>query len=125
MREGESLYLNAAIHTMDEAQPKAEAMLVRGDRIAATGSREDMEHAAPPGARRVDLAGGTVVPGFNDSHCHLLWIGMMLRMVDVSVDAVRSIEDIRASVGRRVAETPAGDWVLGRGYDQNMLVDRR
>ena len=122
--ERDCLYFGATFLTMDRA-PEAEAMLVRGDRIAAIGHAADVEAAAGRDARRVDLRGQTVIPGFNDSHAHLLWLGVSLSQLDVSVDAVAGIEDIKRLVAERAGASADSDWIVGRGYDQNALLERR
>ncbi len=124
MPELTTLYRNARIHTMDPERPEADAILIRGDRIAAVGSLQDIGGQAS-GSRQVDLAGQAIVPGFNDCHCHILSFGLELERLDVGPDAVRNIEDIKALVARRAEATDADEWVLGRGYDQNVLQERR
>ncbi len=119
-----TLYTNCAVHTMDGVAP-AGALLIEGERIVAVGPSYQPEAQASPGARRVDLEGQTVVPGFNDSHAHILWVGLALEQVDVGVDAVNGIEDICRAVQARVRTTPTGDWVLGRGYQQTALREQR
>jgi predicted amidohydrolase YtcJ len=121
----EVIYQNCTVHTMDDALPQADAFLVRGERIAAVGSREEVDAAAGANAKRVNLEGQSVIPGFNDSHCHIMWLGLALDQIDVGADAVRTIEDIRRVVAARVAATRPGEWVAGRGYDQNTLAERR
>lgn len=125
MAAKEALYYNATFHTGDTREPIVDAILVRGERIAATGSRSDLESAVGPGARFVDLDGRTVVPGFNDCHCHVLGFGLELERIDVSAGAVKGIPDIQRAVSVRARQTRRDDWVLGRGYDQNMLVEGR
>ena len=117
------LYHNATVHTMQPGAAPAEAFLVRGERIAAVGSREELQ--VPAGARQVDLGGSTVIPGFNDSHAHLLSFGLTLQQLDVSADAVHSVAAIAEAVGARAAATAPGAWVHGRGYNQNELDERR
>lgn len=119
------LYEGGTILTMDESMPVAEAMFVRDGRIAAVGGRAEVAGQAHSGVQRVDLGGQTVVPGFNDCHCHILSFGMNLQRLDVSVDAVRTIEDIKRVVAQRAERAAEGEWVLGRGYDQNALTERR
>jgi predicted amidohydrolase YtcJ/ABC-type branched-subunit amino acid transport system substrate-binding protein len=63
---------NAAVVTMDEAQPEAQAVLIRGDRIVAVGSDEDVMAEAGSAATLIDLEGRALVPGFIDSHSHRL-----------------------------------------------------
>jgi predicted amidohydrolase YtcJ len=110
---------------MDEVAPRADALLIDGERILAVGRLADVEAAVQRGARRVDLEGQTVIPGFNDCHCHVLGIGLGLSQIDVSADAVRTIGDIQRAVGARAAAVPEAQWIVGRGYDQNMLAERR
>jgi predicted amidohydrolase YtcJ len=124
MRDEATLYVNGTIHTMQAGEATADALLVRGERIAAVGRREDLASLAT-GAERLDLEGCTIVPGFNDSHAHLLSFGLTLEQLDVSADAVRTITDIVEAVRRRARETAVGDWVHGRGYNQNELVEAR
>lgn len=100
-------------------------MLVRSGRIAAIGARVDVENAAGRDARRVDLTGLTVVPGFNDCHCHVLAIGLALQSLDVSRDAVDSIRDIQSAIRARAGRVSERDWIVGSGYDQNALAERR
>lgn len=124
LNQDSTLYLNATVFTMDRSVPRVESLLVRDGRIAVLGRREDVEAQADRGTRRVDLAGGTVIPGFNDCHCHILSFGLTLQQLDVGADAVRTIEDIRRAVAERAQATGEG-WVVGRGYDQNALRERR
>jgi predicted amidohydrolase YtcJ len=100
-------------------------MLVRGDRIVAVGTFAEVEAAADRNTRRIDLGGQAVIPGFDDCHCHVLSIGLNLGQIDVSVDAVQTIADIQRAVSGRAEATADGEWLLGRGYDQNMLAERR
>jgi predicted amidohydrolase YtcJ len=67
------LLSNGNVYTVNEKQPRAEAIAVRKDRIVFVGSNEDGKkfHAA----RTIDLAGKTVVPGLTDSHCHIFGTG--------------------------------------------------
>jgi len=124
MSHNATLYINCTVHTMDGTAP-AGALLIEGERIVAVGPRSEVEAQAGPGMRRIDLAGQTVVPGFNDSHAHILWVGLALEQVDVGVDVVGGIDDIRRTVQTRARVTPTGAWVLGRGYQQAALREQR
>jgi predicted amidohydrolase YtcJ len=74
----------ATVLTMDPNRPEAEAITIAGETIAAVGSEADALAAAGPSATIVDLAGGVVLPGFNDAHCH--------RIGDRDVGGYESIE---------------------------------
>src|SRR5207249_12248149 len=66
------LILNAAVRTMDDAQPKAEAVAISGNRICAIGTTADLRALAGPKTRVVDAGGKSGLPGFNDAHVHWL-----------------------------------------------------
>jgi predicted amidohydrolase YtcJ len=119
------LYTNGTILTMDRSQPEVEAVGVIGDRIAAVGSRNAVEAALPRAYRMIDLAGRTMTPGFNEAHNHMIGYGMALGHIDAGFPAVRSVADIVAAVRERAATTAAGQWIIGRGYDDNKLDERR
>lgn len=118
------LFLNGNILTMDEANPRAEAVLVRDGRFETVGSNDDLRSRSA-GARQVDLGGRTVIPGFNDSHCHILSFGLDLGRMDVSADRAHCIADIERIVAERAEGASPDEWLLGRGYDQNQLQEGR
>ncbi len=118
------LLTNATVLTMDDTYPVAGAVGVEGDRITWVGDAAEARDLT--GVRRVmDLAGATVIPGFNDAHNHLILLGYWLSQLNCSYPTVKSIADIVATVGERAAATPDGEWVEGRGYDDNKLAEHR
>ncbi|MGH2444271.1 MAG: amidohydrolase, partial [Chloroflexota bacterium] len=125
MPQRATLYFHAIIHTMDERLPLADALVIQGDRIAMIGHVHDLEDALPPGTIRIDLEGQSVVPGFNDCHAHILGFGLSLNEANVSVDAVSSIPETVDVLRRRLVSTGEHEWLIGRGYDQNMLAEHR
>ncbi len=118
------LLKNATFLTMDDANPLAEAVGIRGDRIVWVGDAEQARDLTHVG-RELDLGGATVVPGFNDAHNHLILLGHWMTQLDCSYPAVNSIAGIVAGVGERVAASREGEWIEGRGYDDNKLADGR
>src|SRR5262245_52171331 len=68
--EPEIVLYNGNIWTVDEAQPRAQAVAIRGARFLAVGSNADVLPLATARTRKVDLAFKTVLPGFNDAHAH-------------------------------------------------------
>lgn len=113
---------NGRIYTADDAKPFASAMVVRGNRIVFLGS--DMEAAIFAGrsTRVVDLRGNTVLPGLADAHIHVLGVGRALRRVDLV--GARTYEDVVARVVARSKEMRPGEWIIGRGWDQNLFPSR-
>ncbi len=121
------LFTNGTIHTLDPRYPAPEALLVGdGGRIRAVGSLTDCQAAAPRQTRRVDLAGRTLIPGFNDAHVHIWKLGLLLTVqVDARRDAAPDIPAIVARFRERAAALPPGTWVTGRGYNEAELPERR
>lgn len=125
MNQPSTLYLNAEFLTLDTGNPRAEAMLVKDGRIVALGTRGVVESQAPVNARRIDLIGGNVIPGFNDCHCHVLGFGLTLDMPDLGPENVQNFADIKRIVAREAERTPQNQWVRCRGYDHNSLAEER
>ena len=116
---------NANVLTLDPRLPKAEAVAVRGDRIAWVGSADDADSVKALGIRMVDCEGQTLVPGFIDAHAHVLAFAARLLAVDCGARAVSSIGDIRSALRQRAAVTPPGSWIRAGGYDEFSLELKR
>jgi predicted amidohydrolase YtcJ len=106
--------LNARVFTGSSAQPWAEALSIRGDRIAAVGSTETIRAQAGPAARVIDAAGRLVIPGINDAHAHpsatpphTTLDGPPAVVHDPPLDEV--LQRVKAAA----AKAPAGGWLLG------------
>ena len=120
------LFINGNILTMDPDNPRAEAVAVIDGRIHLVGPTNIIRPRGPHrDGRYVDLGGKTVIPGFNDSHCHILSFGLDLGRMDVSADRVKSIADIERLIAERAEKAAPHEWLLGRGYDQNQLQEGR
>ncbi|MFN8371590.1 MAG: amidohydrolase [Anaerolineae bacterium] len=121
------LFYNGVIHTMDASNPAPAALVVNDSgRIHAVGSLAKCESAAGPHAQRLDLAGRTLVPGFNDAHVHVWKVGLLLTVqVDVRQGLAPDIESIQARFRERADNLPAGTWIVGRGYNEATLPEKR
>ncbi|HEX6629916.1 MAG TPA: amidohydrolase [Gemmatimonadaceae bacterium] len=107
--------VNARVWTGDARRPWADAVAVRGDRIAAVGSSAEVRKLAGADARVIDAKGGMLVPGFIDAHVHFLDGGFRLASVQLRdaaspADFIRRIKDFAATV-------PAGTWIQGGDWD--------
>jgi predicted amidohydrolase YtcJ len=109
--------LNGKIWTVNRAQPEAEALAVVRDRIVAVGSSAAIERLIGPKTRVLDAKGRRIVPGFYDSHVHLLGSGLRLSEV-----ALKDAND-EAEFGRRLREfdrrLPRQRWLLGGEWDHD------
>jgi predicted amidohydrolase YtcJ len=114
---------NAMIHTMDPANPQAQAIAIAGDRFFGVGRNDEIRNLASASTRRLDLGGRTVVPGFIDAHLHAASSGIM-HLKQVNCD-LRSIAAIQAAIRERAAKTKPGAWVVGFLYDDTKTAEHR
>jgi predicted amidohydrolase YtcJ len=110
------LLINGNIYTFDSSNTVAQAVAIRGNRIIAVGSSGDLLKAYKT-TEVIDLNGKTVIPGLIDGHAHILGEGGRLQTLDLI--GSKSPEDIAQLVKDRVKTTKKGDWIIGRGWDQN------
>jgi predicted amidohydrolase YtcJ len=124
-----TLYVGGPILTMDAENRIAEALAVEGERIAAVGSAAELRPwAERVGARVVDLGGRALLPGFIDAHGHFPGSGLTAVFVDLNsppIGTVESLDDLIARMRERAAEAREGEWLLGIGYDDTLLAERR
>jgi predicted amidohydrolase YtcJ len=113
------LLINANIYTMDSAMPRAQALAVAGGRFVAIGSNADIANLKTAAVTVIDAAGGTVVPGFIDCHCHPSGVQ---ELFGVNCD-VRTVKAIQDAVRARAKETPPEFWITGFMFDDTKLAD--
>jgi hypothetical protein len=113
-----NVYTGVPANTPFSSILREEAIAVRGDRIQAVGKIVDIDKLKGSQTQVVDLGGHFVMPGFNDAHLHLDDAGMTKLSVDLT--GVKSLDDLRAQVAKKVDESKAGDWILGSGWDETL-----
>ncbi len=117
--------VNASVLTMERTQPTAEAVAVSGDRIASVGSNAAIRRMASGQSKAIDCQGLTLLPGFNDAHCHLPGLARRLQDLDCSPRRAPSIAALLALVRRWADSRPPDSWVRGHGYDDRQLAEGR
>ena len=105
------------IYTVDPVRPTVRAFVVKGGRIVFAGSAREAMALRGPATRVLDLGDRTVIPGIVDAHLHLLGLGTALRIVDLT--GTRSYDEVIQRVAARAREVRPGEWVRGRGWNQN------
>jgi predicted amidohydrolase YtcJ len=106
--------------TVDEQLPRAEALAVCGDRIAAVGTDREIEQWIGGTTRVLDVGGQLVIPGLIDSHAHFKGLGLAKLRLDLT--GARSWGEIVALVAEAAGETPPGEWIRGRGWHQEKWI---
>jgi len=121
--EPELILLNGVIHTMDPANPQAEAAAIANGRFLAVGTNAEISAYATSRTKRIDLGQFPVFPGFIDAHMHVAASGLEhLQSVDTDLPSIAAIQD---AIRKRAAQTPAGNWVLGFKYDDTKMAEGR
>jgi predicted amidohydrolase YtcJ len=109
--------VNARVWTGVVRRPWADAVVVRGDRLALVGGSAEARKlaAGAPGARVIDARGAMVVPGFTDAHVHFVDGG--LRLSSVQLRDARTPQEFAERIRAFAATVPAGTWILGGDWD--------
>jgi predicted amidohydrolase YtcJ len=126
----ERIYVGGTILTVNDSQPRVEAVAMANGRIVAVGSRADVLACRGEQTEVVDLAGRTLVPGFIDGHSHFF------SLIDVQTQALcasppagpcRSVADVIAALGRikERRKIGPGKFVMGFGCDPDLLAEKR
>lgn len=121
-------YSGGAIVTMNPNLPVAEALLVRHGRIVAVGSFDEVAAHADVDTPRVDLEGRAILPGFIDAHGHIGLAMLFEQFANISSPPVGNVETIDQLVTRLKADAqglPPSEWIIGAGYDDALLHERR
>jgi predicted amidohydrolase YtcJ len=108
--------INAQIYTVDPLQQSATAIAVKGNKILAVG--DDVSQFIGPGTQKIDARGKTIVPGFIDSHGHVLSLGQSLAAIDLR--GVGSENEAAQLVAAAVRSKRPGEWIIGNAWDQNL-----
>lgn len=121
------LYYNARFFDPATDLSGADALAVAGGRIGAIGQFEELAPSLRSGAEPLDLEGACIIPGPVDAHVHLVSHGFSHRLA-ADLRGCRSIEEIVGRLrehARSHLRPNDGAWLLGRGFDQEMLTDGR
>jgi predicted amidohydrolase YtcJ len=126
-KDADLLLRNGHIVTMDGAKRVVGAMAVRDGRILALGDDDALAGCASSRTELLDLRRHTVLPGLIDVHTHAMeWVKGILRgEIDLGYPAVHSISDISQAVAHRAATLSRGQWIVGSGWDDAKLAERR
>ncbi|MCP4539000.1 MAG: amidohydrolase [Chloroflexi bacterium] len=116
--QADLILYNGNIHTMDDAAPHVQSVAITGNRVVAVGSDAEMRRLRSPEGKEINLQGRTVAPGFIDAHLHFMSYGLSSKEIDLA--KVPTLEQALARVADRAAETPVGQWLTGRGWDQSL-----
>src|SRR5919199_1022156 len=114
-----SVLVGGSVRTLDPERPQGAALVLSGERIAAV---LDNSADAPAGARRVELAGGCVLPGLVDAHVHFPSWALARR--ELGLFGCRSLQEALERVRQAASGVPPGGWLRGRGWRDELWSDK-
>lgn len=112
---------DATVYVSADAAPARASVLLGGGKVLFVGDAAEARRRGS-GARRVSLSGRFVYPGWMDAHLHLAGLGKSLEIAKLR--GAPSAADAAARMAKTAAGMPAGVWVEGRGWDQNLWKGR-
>lgn len=115
----EMIITNAKVLTMDEGRPRAEAVAFAGGRILAVGARAEVEALAGPSTRTVDAGGRTLLPGFVESHLHLVLGGNELSQLQLG--GVSGFDELARLFRAYAAKNPGLPLLMAQGAAYEIL----
>lgn len=117
---------NANVITMNAAFPRARTVGILNGLIAYVSAQRRVapEHVGPS-TRVIDCGGRTVIPGFIEPHGHFAAYAKGFATLDVGPEHVASISDLQRLIRDAARTVPPGTWIIGRGYDEFGLAEKR
>ncbi len=109
--------INGNIVTVDADRPRVDVLAIVGDRIVAAGTAEEISPWIGDRTEFIDLGGQTAIPGLIEGHGHYTSFGGSLLILDFR--HAKSFAEIVSMVAESAKKTPAGEWVIGRGWHQD------
>lgn len=115
--------INGDIYTVDSAHPRAQAVAIRGEKIEAVGTTEEIRALVGPKTRVIDLHKRFAMPGFNDAHTHLASAGM--KRLNVDIEGAKSLADFQNRIRAALKNYKPGEWITGSGWDHTLWPEKR
>ena len=117
--KAEMVVVNARVLTMDPAMPRAEAVALAGGRIVAVGRRAEAEAWAGPDTHVIDAGGRTLLPGFVESHLHLVLGGAELQHLQIG--GLAGFDALKAAFVQYGRANPQQALLMAQGASYQIL----
>jgi len=115
------LFKNGKIYTVNDAQPWADTVAVKDDKIVFVGTSSDAKKFVDNGTVTIDLKGNMLLPGFVEAHTHLI-AGPMAAMAGVDIGFLTTKEKIYTKLREYAKENPGTDLVRGGGWEKTIFA---
>ena len=115
--------INANVRTMDQTQSVAQAVAIRKNKIVKVGTNQEINQLIDKGTKVISIDGKTMIPGLIDTHIHVADFGRCLLWLDLT--NAESIKEMQSLLKIKAEQTPAGKWIIGRGWNHNRFKQKR
>jgi hypothetical protein len=119
------IFFNGVVLTGDAQSPRVDAVAVRDGSIAAVGGNDQITSLRNGETEMIDLGGRLTLPGFNDSHLHL--IGYATNRSKVDLSRCESIEEVVQQIKEFIKknQVPDGEWIFGWGWNHSLFKEKK
>ena len=126
----DAIYHGGNIITVDDKNPKAEALAVKDGKIIAVSTKADVLKLKGDSTKMIDLDGKTLVPGFLDGHSHFINSLQLSKQANCFAPPAgpgKSIPDVINAMKKNQQQfkIPKGEFIIGYGYDPDATEEKR
>jgi len=123
MSDSTLVLLNVNVVTLNQKQPKAEAIAIQNGRIITVGSNEEARKYIGKKTTVIDAKNKTIVPGFVDCHVHMTGFGQFLQTLNLR--NVESVKEMQQKMWKYAQKNSEKSWILGGRWDQDKFAEKR
>lgn len=119
------VFINGEVITVNQKNEVAEALAINGDRISAVGTNQEIKVFIGEETNVIDLQGKSLLPGFIDSHIHLILYGVNQLAVSCKAEHIKSVDDLLIDLKKKVSTIPKGEWIRAWGFNETAVKEKR
>ena len=116
IKEADLVLNNGKIYSVDEGNHVYQAIAINNGLILAIGTAADIKKHIKANTRVINLDGKTVIPGFIESHAHLMGLGYS--KLRLQLNQAKNWRELLVMVNEATRKSQAGEWIRGRGWHQ-------
>lgn len=119
-----AIYTNGTFYTMNPSKATVQSIVVDNERILDMGAHEDMIlQWGRTGTPIINMEEKTIIPGLIDSHLHISSVG--INSLELNLIGIKSKDELLAAIKKKASTLLPGEWILGRGWDENIFPDKQ
>ncbi|MDM5212977.1 amidohydrolase [Peribacillus sp. NJ4] len=119
------VFINGEVITSDRQNSIVESVAIKDNRIIGVGSNLEMKEFIGEKTEVIDLAGKSLLPGFIDSHTHLVLYGVFQLNISCKESHIDSVAALLNELKKKSLETPKGEWIRAWGFNETTVKEKR